>query len=81
MLIFHIGCADNLPYRMYTDKNCKRLYKTCFQLQLSCSYTLGSALGYSHNARECKEALGYKKYTLVKDFCRRSCNMCGKFIL
>ena len=47
-----------------------------------CYNTLGSALGYSNDALKCKNALSYSdKYKKVEDFCKRSCNKCGKFIL
>ena len=79
-LYFTIGCKDRLPIKMNTDKNCKRLNKTCSNLKYVCYLRLGSAIGISDYAYKCRYALGYRKNKKVEDFCKKSCHKCGKFI-
>ena len=77
----NLGCKDQLPSKMTSDSNCKKLKKTCAKLKSKCSSKLGSAIGTSSTAKKCKNKLGSNANKKVRDFCKITCNQCGKLCI
>ena len=72
-------CKDELPTKMASNKNCKKLKKTCPALRRKCRKALGSTLGSSKTAKRCKTALGSAQNSKVRSYCKKTCNYeCGK---
>ena len=67
---------------MSSDKDCKKLNISCSKLRNKCEKNLGDAIGPSTNtnAKKCKTALGNDAKKEVEEFCKITCNECGKFI-
>ena len=64
---------------MSSDKNCKT-FNSCYNLSGNCEQKLGDAIGSGPIANKCKTALGNDAKKEVEDFCKITCNECGKFI-
>ena len=77
---FVIGCRDELPEKMTSNRKCKSLEKSCSNLTNKCRSKLSSALGSSRKARKCKTALGSDKNKKVQSYCKLACNNCGRLI-
>ena len=71
-------CNDALPSKFTSNSKCKKLKKTCTNLKSKCALKLKSVLGNSDNARTCKSAIGLEGNTVVRQFCKISCGLCGK---
>ena len=77
-----VPCKDDLPTKMTSDKNCKKLRKPCPKLKSHCTKTLGSALGSSAKAKKCRTALKRAKNSKVRNYCQKTCNyQCGKIAI
>ena len=77
-----VSCEDVLPATMISDRNCKKMRKTCSELKSECSKSLDFALGSSARARKCKKALKLAKNKKVRNYCKKTCNhQCGKIYI
>ena len=77
------GCADwgfqkeYGPFQKYKD--CKRLKISCRKLRSKCNAKIGSSLGNSASAKRCLRKLHPStKNVKVKDYCKKTCKVCGK---
>ena len=76
------GCRNSLPSKFSSNKWCKKLNTKCSKLKKKCSSKLSGAIGTSSNALKCRSALSTsQKNTKIKNYCRISCNKCGKFMI
>ena len=71
---------NKLPGKMISNKYCKNLKMSCSNLKNKCTSNLGSALGSSNRAKQCKNALGSAKTKKVQSYCKLACKKCGKLI-
>ena len=77
-------CEDSgLPKVFSEVKACKKLKRkrklTCSKLSSKCNSTIKSILGRSKRARKCLKKMPMpERNTMVKLYCNKSCNECGK---
>ena len=71
------SCKDELPIEMTSNGDCKSLSKKCSDLKSKCYNALGYVFGRTGKESNCKDALGNKIRTKVKDYCKITCKQCG----
>ena len=77
-------CEDSgLPKVFSEVKACRKLKRkrklNCSKLSANCSSTIESILGRSKRARKCLKKMPMsERNTMVKLYCNKSCNECGK---
>ena len=78
------ACEDSgLPKVFSEVKACRKLKRkrklTCSKLSSKCNSTIESILGKSKRARKCLKKMPMsERNTMVKHYCNKSCNECGK---